>query len=77
MIIPIKCFTCGEVLADKYRYYQEQVKKIKSEKGMLINKPIYLTENNVEKTPEGTVLDKLELTKYCCRRHMLTHVDLD
>ena len=22
MIIPIKCFTCGMVLADKYRYYK-------------------------------------------------------
>ena len=31
MIIPIKCFTCGKVLADKYRYYQTEVRKIKSE----------------------------------------------
>ena len=30
MIIPIKCFTCGEVLADKYRYYLEQVKSKKN-----------------------------------------------
>ena len=22
MLIPVKCFTCGEVLANKYRYYQ-------------------------------------------------------
>ena len=29
MIIPIKCFTCGMVIADKYRYYQEQVRKKK------------------------------------------------
>ena len=29
MIIPIKCFTCGEVLIDKYRYYLEQVKSKK------------------------------------------------
>jgi hypothetical protein len=28
MIIPIKCFTCGTVLADKYRYFQEEVAKI-------------------------------------------------
>ena len=32
MIIPVKCFTCGEVLGDKYRYYQEQVRKIKAVK---------------------------------------------
>ena len=29
MIIPIKCFTCGEVLADKYRFYLQEVKRIK------------------------------------------------
>ena len=32
MIIPVKCFTCGEVLADKYRYYLEQTKKKKMAK---------------------------------------------
>tara|TARA_B100001063_G_C16261278_1_gene310019 strand:+ start:107 stop:340 length:234 start_codon:yes stop_codon:yes gene_type:complete len=77
MIIPVKCFTCGEVLADKYRYYQEQVRKIKAENEMQIDKVVYLTKDNKEKTPEGKVLDKLKLNKYCCRRHMLTHVDLD
>ena len=77
MIIPIKCFTCGEVLADKYRYYQEEVRKIKAEKDMQIDKVVYLTKENIEKTPEGEVLDKLKLNKYCCRRHILTHVDLD
>ena len=77
MIIPIKCFTCGAVLADKYRYYQQEVRKLKLSKSMEIDKVIYLTNDNVEKTPEGKVLDKLLLTKYCCRRHMLTHVDLE
>ena len=77
MIIPVKCFTCGTVLADKYRYYNQQVKEIKFTNKMEIEKVIYLTEENIEKTPEGEVLDKLGLTKYCCRRHMLTHVDLE
>ena len=77
MIIPVKCFTCGKVLADKYRFYQQEVRQIKFDKKMEVEKVIYLTEDNVEKTPEGTVLDKLQLTKYCCRRHMLTHVNLE
>jgi len=77
MIIPVKCFTCGKVLADKYRFYQEQVRKIKAEKGMEIDKVIYLDKDDVKKTPEGEVLDLLQLNKYCCRRHMLTHVDLE
>jgi DNA-directed RNA polymerase subunit N (RpoN/RPB10) len=77
MIIPIKCFTCGKVLANKYRYYKQEVMKIKAEKGLEVNKVIYLDNDNITKTPEGDVLDKLGLTKYCCRRHMLTHVDLE
>jgi DNA-directed RNA polymerase subunit N (RpoN/RPB10) len=77
MIIPIKCFTCGELLADKYRYYLEQVRVMKVEKNISLNKVIYLTENFDEKTPEGIVLDNLGLNKMCCRRHMLTHVDIE
>ena len=29
MIIPVKCFTCGNVLANKYRYYLSEVRKQK------------------------------------------------
>ena len=77
MIIPIKCFTCGNVIADKYRYYVEQVIKKKLAKKMDIDKVLYLTKEFSEKTPEGEVLDDLGLTKMCCRRHMLTHVDIE
>jgi len=77
MIIPIKCFTCGGVLADKYRYFQTEVRKIKLSKGMSVDKVVYLTQTNVEKTPEGQVLDELGLNNVCCRRHMLTHVDIE
>lgn len=76
MIIPIKCFTCGKVLADKYIYYKTEVKKAKINKGLDVNSVIYLTLSNNSKTPEGKILDDLNLTKACCRRHMLTHVDI-
>lgn len=77
MIIPVKCFTCGKVLANKYRFYQREIKKKKISKSLEIDKIIYLTEDNIDKTPEGEVLDILGLNKYCCRRHMLTHVDIE
>ena len=77
MIIPIKCFTCGTVLADKYRYYQKEVRRIKLSHGMQVDKVVYLTKDMVDKTPEGQVLDELHLTNVCCRRHMLTHVDIE
>lgn len=77
MIIPIKCFTCGNVLANKYNYYEKEVRKKKSEANMEVNEVIYLTNNSVDKTPEGLILDELKLTKMCCRRHMLTHVNIE
>lgn len=76
MIIPVKCFTCGKVLADKYRYYQREVAKLKTAKNMDIDKVVYLTKDFIDKTPEGEILDKLKLNKMCCRRHILTHVDI-
>lgn len=76
MIIPVKCFTCGNVLADKYLYYQKKVRETKLKKKQDLNDVVYLTESNTEKTIEGKVLDELELNKMCCRRHMLTHVDI-
>ena len=83
MIIPIKCFTCGNVLADKYQYYLSNVRKLKLENNKYnenddeIDNILYLTNKNVEKTPEGIVLDELKLNRMCCRRHMLTHVDIN
>ena len=79
MIIPVKCFTCGNVLADKYRYYQNEVRKIKmaDSRRLNVNDITYLTPHFIDKTPEGEVLDRLKLTRYCCRRHLLTHVDIE
>ena len=82
MIIPVKCFTCGMVIANKYRYYQEQVRKKKFAKknngeSIDVDKVIYLTKEFVEKTPEGETLDELNMKKMCCRRHFLTHVDIE
>jgi len=82
MIIPIKCFTCGMVIADKYRFYLEEVRKKKlAKKGngqsIDIDKVLYLTKEFHDKTPEGEVLDELGMRKMCCRRHFLTHVDIE
>jgi DNA-directed RNA polymerase subunit N (RpoN/RPB10) len=77
MIIPVKCFTCGKVLANKYRFYTREIQKKKINKSMAIDKVQYLTKDFIDKTPEGEVMDMLGLNKYCCRRHMLTHVDIE
>ena len=76
MIIPIKCFTCGMVLADKYRYYVTEVRRKKLSQSMNLEKVMYLTKDVHEKTIEGEVMDNLGLMKMCCRRHILSHVDI-
>ena len=76
MIIPVKCFTCGKVLADKYRYYEREVRK-RNIVNNNTDEVTYLTEDKKDKTPNGEVLDILKLNKICCRRHMLTHVDIE
>jgi len=76
MIIPVKCFTCGKVIGNKYRYYLEKVREMKLNRNMEVDKVVYLTKENIDKTPEGEVLYQLKLTKMCCRRHMMAHVDI-
>jgi len=76
--IPVRCFTCSKVLADKYQVYANEVRKRKIEKygddASKLDKVIYLTNTMTEKTIEGNVLDELGLNKMCCRRHILSKV---
>lgn len=74
MIIPVRCFTCGKVLADKWRYFQlkwEELKQKKEEDNNTQHVDFFF-----EDTACGDILDDLGLYKICCRRHMLSHVDL-
>jgi DNA-directed RNA polymerase subunit N (RpoN/RPB10) len=77
MIIPIRCFTCGKVIAGKWKRYQERVQELelKAKKGdpESQNEEAY---KNLEPNYKGAILDELGLQKICCRRHILTHVDL-
>lgn len=71
MIIPIKCFTCGKVLANKWVAYEEQVKKLVKDDDAAPSVA------NFDKHSRGKILDDLGLTKICCRRHMLGHVNFE
>ncbi len=55
MIIPVRCFTCGKIIGNKWDPYLE-----------LLN----------QNFSENSALDMLGLRRYCCRRMLLTHVDL-
>jgi DNA-directed RNA polymerase I, II, and III subunit RPABC5 len=73
MIIPIRCMNCGNVLADKWLFYLEKVKELRGSEQAV---PLYMDGKSVPDTPENKVLNALGLRRYCCRKHMLTHVDL-
>ncbi len=55
MIIPIRCFTCGKVVADKFEPFKRRVKQGED---------------------PAAVLDDLGLNRYCCRRMLLSHIDI-
>ena len=69
MIVPVRCFTCGNILADKWNFYMNELKQSED---TIIN----VNAKTVQKTQEGIALDKIRLKRYCCRRVMLSHVNL-
>ena len=55
MIIPVRCFTCGKVVASVYEEFKKRVEAGEDAKA---------------------VLDSLGVDRYCCRRMIISHVDL-
>ena len=55
MIIPIRCYSCGKIIGDKWNKYQT-----------LLQKGVSSDE----------ALTELGLRRYCCRRMILSHVNL-
>ena len=55
MLIPVRCFTCGKVVGNKWEQY------------LKLQQAGYTA---------GKALDALNLKRFCCRRMLLTHVDL-
>ena len=86
MIVPIRCFTCGKVIADKYDYYIKESEKLKlNAETMKKNQTKEEKANAAQEAHDtrhfdairtGELLDAMGLTRYCCRRHMLSTVDM-
>ncbi len=64
LIIPIRCFSCNRVIASDFRKFQKKMNEIR--------------EKRREPTPEeiSNIMDDLGLEKYCCRRMILSHIEL-
>ena len=83
MIIPVRCFTCGKVLGDKWNTYKRLVdKKSSSEsKKKFTLEDITISSKNdplehFDNNHQNKILNDMNITKMCCRRHMLSHIDL-
>lgn len=76
MIIPIRCVTCNNILAGKWDAYQAAVKRNKVRDGRAEKDEIPYLSKSTGKTAEGRAMDEVGLTRECCRRHMLTCVEL-
>tara|TARA_B100001093_G_scaffold87882_1_gene79836 strand:- start:661 stop:906 length:246 start_codon:yes stop_codon:yes gene_type:complete len=77
MIIPVRCFTCGNVLGSKYDKYNE-LKKEKEKKDKETN--VVISDYNIEEIKKldnnKEIFNKLMITRYCCKRHLISHIDL-
>lgn len=84
MIVPVRCFTCGKVIADKwetFRKSEDQANAGRDNGGAAAGalSPVDVRAASDVAGGDGArarALDELGLTKLCCRRHMLTNVDL-
>jgi DNA-directed RNA polymerase subunit N (RpoN/RPB10) len=77
MIIPVRCFTCGKILADKYEYYESELLKKKLALNSNVD-PLIININiqDIKKTIAGEILDELGLHRLCCRKTMLTSINI-
>ena len=55
MIIPVRCFSCGKLVGDKWEPFSKRVAAGEHPK---------------------EVLDDVGVERYCCRRMLLSHVEL-
>ena len=55
MIIPIRCFSCGKVVGDKWEDFSKRITAGESSR---------------------EVLDDMGVERYCCRRMLISHVEL-
>ena len=54
-MIPVRCFTCGKVIGDKWEDFKKEI---------------------AEGKEVGKILDELKIKRYCCRRILISHVEI-
>tara|TARA_Y100001954_G_C15802741_1_gene601033 strand:- start:266 stop:484 length:219 start_codon:yes stop_codon:yes gene_type:complete len=67
MIVPVRCFTCGNLIGNKWDTYTTEIEKIN-------NNTTLSEEDKIDKTIE--LFNKLKLKRYCCRMILTSTVDM-
>ena len=66
LIIPVRCFTCGKVISQVYEEYKQRFNEYQKS----------IENNEIPKETPKEILDDLDVERYCCRRMIISHVDL-
>ena len=75
MIFPVVCFTCGKVIGNMWKDYENKLQ-------IEFNKKVSDYENSMDidekekNTIENETLDNLGVKRICCHRMCLYHEDL-
>jgi DNA-directed RNA polymerase subunit N len=55
LLVPVRCFTCGKLIGDKFEEFKAKI---------------------AGGEDPAKALDDLQINRYCCRRMLITSVDL-
>jgi len=66
LIIPVRCFTCGKVISSLYDEYTKRCETYQK---------TVAAGQKPKETPQQ-ILDDLGVERYCCRRMIISQVDL-
>lgn len=61
MIFPVRCFTCNKVIGNKWYTYKKLLEKVDDE-----NQDFSIDD----------VFKQLCVSKFCCKRHFTTHIEV-
>jgi len=77
--------TCNKVIANKYKLYlsllEKELEKDRLAAGAAVVEEYSNIIDDIDdfdplNTPQKRIFDRLNITRYCCKRHFISQVDL-
>jgi len=75
----MRCFTCGKPVSNVYDDFQRLIMEYNTKQTNLDDPVTIVRVSSVtlkEKTPQCKALDELGINRMCCRRMLLSQVDI-